>query len=94
MLEVVASCVTGKGLDGIIVDASAIVFESSLCVTRTHFSPFSSILVLDTALIGLVAHGVLQRTVGGSSSISSAIVWVLPVPAAPKMSALISLAST
>ena len=50
----------------------------------TIFPLFSSILVVDTTLIGLVAHGVLRRIVGGSSSISSAIVWDLPVPAAPR----------
>ena len=57
----------------------------------THFPPSSSSL---STLTGLVAHGVLRRIVGGSSSISSAIVWDLPVPAAPKMRALMSLAST
>ena len=76
------------------VEVSAIVCDRSSGVTRTHFSPLRSILVLETALMGLVAQGVLLRTVGGSSSISSAIVWLLPDPATPKMSALMSLAST
>ena len=79
---------------GSTVEVSAIVCDRSSEVTRTHFSPLCSTLVLETALMGLVAQGVLLRTVGGSSSISSAIVWLLPEPATPKMSALMSLAST
>ena len=76
------------------VEVSAIVCDRSSGVTRTHFSPHRSILVLETALMGLVAQGVLLCMIGGSSSISSAIVWLLPDPATPKMSALMSLAST
>ena len=57
--------------DGSIVAVSAIVCERSSRVTLTHFSPLFSALV---ALTGRVAHGVLQRTEGGSSSIISAMV--------------------
>ena len=60
--------------DGSIVAVSAIVCESSSRVTLTHFSPLFSALVLDTALTGRVAHGVLRRTEGGSSSIINAMV--------------------
>ena len=56
------------------VAVSAIVCESSSRVTLTHFSPLFSALVLDTALTGRVAHGVLWRTEGGSSSIIKAMV--------------------
>ena len=80
-----------EGFCGSIVEVSATVCESWSRVVWTYFPPSSSIL---STLIGLVAYSMLQRFVGGSSSISSAIVWVLPVPAAPKMSALMFLAST
>ena len=83
-----------EAFSGSTVEVSAIVCDRSSGVTRTHFSPLRSIIVLETALMGLVAQGVLLRIVGGSSSISSAIVWLLPDPATPKMSALMSLAST
>ena len=83
-----------EAFSGSTVEVSAIVCDRSSGVTRTHFSPLRSILVLETALMGLVAQGVLLRMVGGSSSISSAIVWLLPDPATPKMSALMSLVST
>ena len=57
-----------------IVAVSAMVCESWSWVTRTNLLPLASAVVLDTALTGLVAHGVLRRTAGGSSSIISAIV--------------------
>ena len=57
--------------NGSIVAVSAIVCESSSRVTLTHFSPLFSALV---ALTGRVAHGVLRRTEGGSSSIINAMV--------------------
>ena len=60
--------------DGSIVAVSAIVCKSSSRVILTHFSPLFSTLVLDTALTGRVAHGVLRRTEGGSSSIINAMV--------------------
>ena len=60
--------------DGSIVAVSANVCESSSRVTLTHFSPLFSALVLDTALTGRVAHGVLRRREGGSSSIIKAMV--------------------
>ena len=60
--------------DGSIVAVSAIVCESSSLVTLTHFFPLLLALVLDTALTGRVAHGVLRRTEGGSSSIINAMV--------------------
>ena len=60
--------------DGSIVAVSAIVCKSSSRVTLTHFSPLLSALVLDTALTGRVAHGVLRRTEGGYSSIINAMV--------------------
>ena len=60
--------------NGSIVAVSAIVCESSSRVTLTHFSPLLLALVLDTALTGRVAHGVLRRTEGGSSSIINAMV--------------------
>ena len=60
--------------DGSIVAVSAIVCESSSRVTLTQFSPLFSALVLDTALTGRVAHGVLRRAEGGSSSIINAMV--------------------
>ena len=59
----------------------------------SYLNPFPSSSSLST-LTGLVAHGVLWLIVDGSLSISSAIMWVLPVPAAQKMRALMSLAST
>jgi len=60
--------------NGSIAAVSAIVCESSSRVTLTHFSPLLLALVLDTALTGRVAHGVLRRTEGGSSSIINAMV--------------------
>ena len=57
--------------DGRMVAVSAIVCESSSWVTLAHFSPLFSALV---ALTGRVAHGVLRRTEGGSSSIIKAMV--------------------
>ena len=63
-----------EAFDGSTVAVSAIVWESSSQVTLTHFSPLFSALVLDTALTGRVAHGVLRRTEGGSSFIINAIV--------------------
>ena len=57
--------------NGSIVAVSAIVCESSSRVTLTHFSPLFLALV---ALTGRVAHGVLQRAEGGSSSIIKAMV--------------------
>ena len=60
--------------NGSIVAVSAIVCKSSSRVTLTHFSPLLLALVLDTALTGRVAHGVLRRTEGGSSSIIKAMV--------------------
>ena len=60
--------------NGSTVAVSAIVCESSSRVTLTHFSPLFLALVLDTALTGRVAHGVLRRTEGGSSSIIYAMV--------------------
>ena len=61
----------GEGFDGSTVAMSAIVCKRSSRVTLTHFSPHFSALV---ALTGRVAHGVLRRTEGGSSSMMSAIV--------------------
>ena len=91
MLEALAACEVSlvDGIsDGISVAESAMVSEKSSGVIRTHFLPFLLILLLETALTGRVAHGVLRRTFGGSSSIISASVWLLPVPAAPNISAL------
>jgi len=70
----VSAFLEGDDFDGSSVAVSAIVCESSSRDILTHLSPLFSAIVRDTALMGRVAHGVLRRTEGGSSSIISAIV--------------------